>query len=455
LVNRLESASYCERVQAQQRIQGAEGLKAIDQALQNRRLGVLGRLHAVWIPARSSNPAAHERLFDLLKSDPEPRVQAQAMRALADLCDPVLVRHRLDAGPGDADMASRLANLAKGKDPRVVLEVVVALGRLRWIGAPQWLQANLLQPDPALSHAVMQALRRSGNWPAVLQLLDLPETEPMHAIALRALADQAVPGVVDGLIDRLRRERVPSRRAELADALTRVYKRPAPWVYWGFRPAPRLANSVSWERTEAIAQALDRALADPERAVRLKVLRRMQREKVPASLPTLVRWLDEEKEPEPLGAILEAMSDHPAASIRQPLLAAVTTRAKPASLRVKALTLMAGGLDEATEHRLLDLAGSLEDGPVLVEALHQLSKRPRLKANALILGKLDSSDPTVRAAALEGLAEAPPENVLRKLLQDPNFFCTCDDKILKKAKRLKGLATQVVSPLQLIAEVTP
>ena len=35
-----------------------------------------------------------------------------------------------------------------------------------------------------------------------------------------------------------------------------------------------------------------------------------------------------------------------------------------------------------------------------------------------------------------------------------DYFCTCDDRILNKAKRLKGLATHVVSPLQLIAEVT-
>jgi predicted nucleic acid-binding protein len=36
-----------------------------------------------------------------------------------------------------------------------------------------------------------------------------------------------------------------------------------------------------------------------------------------------------------------------------------------------------------------------------------------------------------------------------------DFFCTCDDKLLKKSKKLKTLATKVVSPLQLITEVTP
>jgi hypothetical protein len=35
------------------------------------------------------------------------------------------------------------------------------------------------------------------------------------------------------------------------------------------------------------------------------------------------------------------------------------------------------------------------------------------------------------------------------------FFCTCDDKLLTKCSKLKSLATKVVSPLQLIAEVAP
>ena len=35
------------------------------------------------------------------------------------------------------------------------------------------------------------------------------------------------------------------------------------------------------------------------------------------------------------------------------------------------------------------------------------------------------------------------------------YFCTCDDKLLKKGKKLKSLETKVVSPLELIAEVTP
>jgi predicted nucleic acid-binding protein len=39
--------------------------------------------------------------------------------------------------------------------------------------------------------------------------------------------------------------------------------------------------------------------------------------------------------------------------------------------------------------------------------------------------------------------------------QKADYFCTCDDKLLKNSSELKKLATKVVSPLQLVAEVTP
>src|SRR5262249_9419350 len=152
------------------------------------------------------------------------------------LADPVLSGHRLDAPRGDAKLAQRLAGLAGGKDPGVLVGGVVALGRLRRAGAPGWLEKWPKKPDDAPAHGGMQALRRADNWPAVLKLADRPDAEPLRLIALRALADQLVPEVVDGLIERLRGERDPGRRRQYADHLTRVCKRSGEWVYWGYRP---------------------------------------------------------------------------------------------------------------------------------------------------------------------------------------------------------------------------
>jgi putative heme-binding domain-containing protein len=423
-IARLDSASYHDRALAQEAIarQGQKGVKAVLAALRGK-LGVRGRLHAVWAVARAGGRDAADQLFDLARRDPEPRVQVQAVRALADLTDPVLMRHRLDAGRGDAKRAGRLAAWAAGKDERVLLEVVVALGRLRWHDAPAWLHKTLTHLDPALAHAAMQTLRRADNWPAVLKLADRPDSDPLRAVALRALADQFVPEVVDGLIARLRSERDPARRRQLADLLTRVYRRPGPWVYWGYRPSPRPAGTVDWERTTAIGQALDRCLADPDRTTRLVVLRRMQREKVPALLATLDRWLREEDKEEPLGALLDVLGDHPAAGTRKMLEAASSDRRKPARARLQALALLAGGLDADSEKRLLVLAGALEDGPVLAAVLRQLAGRPRLDAAGLLLDKLGCADASVRAAAVEAVAArrvAEAAGPVRKLLDDPD-----------------------------------
>jgi putative membrane-bound dehydrogenase-like protein len=420
-IARLDSESYHERALAQEAIE-RQGQKAV-KALLRAKLGVRGRLHALWAVARAGGSDAAEQVFDLARRDPDPRVQAQAVRALADLADPVLTRHRLDAGRGDAKLAGRLAAWAAGKDERVLLEVVVALGRLRWRDAPTWLHDTFTRLDAPLAHAAMQTLRRSDNWTAVLKLLDRPNSNVMRAVALRAIAEQFVPEVVEGLIARLRVEPDPVRRRQYADALTRVYRRPGPWVYWGYRPPPRPAGTVEWDRTRAIGAALDRCLADPDRATRLVVLRRMRREKIPTKLVTLDRWLREEDKEEALGTLLDVLRDHLAAQTRKLLEAVVSDRKKPASARLQALALLAGGLDGDSEKRLLALAGGLEDGAVLAAVLRQLGGRSRLDAAQILLGKLGAARASVRAAAVEALTArrtAAAASPVRKLLEDPD-----------------------------------
>src|SRR5262249_47767136 len=157
--------------------------------------------------------------------------------------DPVLTRHKLDAGRGDAGLAVSLAALGNGQDRQVLLEVIIALGRLHWEGAPDWLRRHLGTPDAALAHAAMQTLRRSGTWPASLKLLDEPSApsssqdsrtggrgrirapsthgadatglaRTMRVIALRAVAERYEPEVVDGLLQRLETETESARRRE-------------------------------------------------------------------------------------------------------------------------------------------------------------------------------------------------------------------------------------------------
>ncbi len=422
LVARLDAAGHADRCRAQAALErrGKDGAAAVSAALKKGRLGVRGRLHAVWVLARVEGSA--DRLLALAKTDPEPRVRAQALRALADLADPVLVRHRLDAGAGDAGLAGRIAALAVGADARVQLEAVIALGRLRWAGAPAWLRRNLTRPDPAIAHAAMQALRRAANWPAVLRLLDEPSAAPIRAIARRAVAGQYDARLVDGLIERLQKEADPGRRREYAGLLARVYQKPAATAtYWGFRPAPRPANPVAWERSEAIARALDAALADPDRAGRHAVLRRMLREQVPARPDTLGRWLGEERDAETVAGLLAALRHRPGTEARPHLEAVITDRKQTPANRLQAAVLFLQGLDARGEDRLPAVAAAVEDGPVLAALLRGVGARKPRTAARLLLAKLDAKDPEVRAAALGALSEvggAEAGERVRRLLAD-------------------------------------
>jgi putative heme-binding domain-containing protein len=360
------------------------------------------------------------------------------------LTDPVFVHHRLDAPAGDAKVAARIAALADSKSPRIFLEVFTALGRLRWPETPAWLHKTLKDPDRTLAHAAMQSLRRSDNWPAVLKLLELPDSAPIRPIALRAVADQAVPTLIDGIIALLQKEENAARRAAYADLLTRVYKKPPAWTYWGYRPPPRPPNSVLWERTDSIGRALDRVLADADRGARLAVLRRMLREKIPTKPDTLADWLAEELDDTRLAVIIEALREHPVQIARDPLKAVVTSQTKPVAARLLALTVIVANLDSTPDGWFPELLKSLEDGPVLEAALQHLPKRSWPGAAEFLFDKLTIARPAVRAAALEALAE------LRPTADQPQRHSAVFLKLMSDTDvRVRRAACQVAGSLQI------
>jgi putative membrane-bound dehydrogenase-like protein len=379
------------------------------------------RLHAVWRLAREDDAVA--RLFEIASRDPVASVRAQAIRAIADVTDPILVHDRLDGGRGDQELAARLAELSDREDDgRVKLEVLIALRRLKWEDAPHWLASTITRTEPAWTHAAMQLLRGCDNWPGVLTLLDRPTESGLRTIALRAIAEEAELAIADGVVERLGKESDPTRRRQLADALTRLHRKPAPWTYWGFRPGPRPANSQDWERTEAIARALDRMLADEDQNVRAFVLARMLREEITIRLETLASWLREKTEKQHVVAIIRALQKRPAKEIRPLLKEVVANNDRSANdSRLSALKLLVSGFDDATESVLLDLATHVDDGPVLAATLAELGARRKLDADEILLAKLDSREPVVRAAAIRALsdrdASAGREHVAR-LLKD-------------------------------------
>jgi putative heme-binding domain-containing protein len=187
-------------------------------------------------------------------------------------------------------------------------------------------------------------------------------------------------------------------------------------VYWNYRPAPRPANPVDWEWTGAIGEALNATLADPDRGVRLAVLRRMQREKVPVSLPTLENWLADERDAARVAAILESLRDQPAATVRTHVETILRDAKHNSANRQAAMAIFLAWTNDDSSEKLLVMAESLEDGPILADVLRRLGKYPEMATTPLLVRKLNSAHDVVRAAAIETLGELKAEAAREKLV---------------------------------------
>lgn len=423
LVTYLDDASWWTRRTAQDELEarGKDGAAALRAALAEKKLGRSGRLRSVWVLAKVEGVEAIEELFRLAATDRDPAVQAQALRAIADLTDPVLVNHKLETLSGDEAVARRIAALiAKDRcDPQGQLAGIIALGRLRWQESPSFLHKMSTKPESNIAHAAQWALRKSANWKAMLELLDVSSNDPFRSIALRAAAGQFDADLVDGLITRIERESNSARRAQYADLLTRVYKKPGPWIYWGFRPAPRPANAVAWERTERIARALDAALTKLDPADRTAVLKRMVREKVPATAGTLETILQNDRAAERVPVVLESLAQLPAEETRSILEAVLRDPKHMTTNRLSAASSLLKGLKD--EKRLIATAEAVEDGAVLAELLRAIGARKTQAAADLVSRKMGSSDAEVRVSAVGALAELgmpQAKGPVEKLLDD-------------------------------------
>ncbi|HUG70318.1 MAG TPA: PVC-type heme-binding CxxCH protein [Pirellulaceae bacterium] len=424
LIQRLDSTSYHHRVAAQLALQrmGTDSVHAVLAATKSKELETLGRLHAIWIIAQAGGTSAIEDLFEIAASDPDTGVRTQAVRAIGDLTDPVLVHDKIESGRGDQEIAQRLAQLTDGADPRITLEVLLVLRRLHWHQTPTWIGEHLAAEDPALDHAAQQALRHARNWPAVMRLLDV--SPRMRKLALQALAEQRDSYLATRLIERLASSDHPEHRREYIDALSRIAREEVPWTYWGFRPAPRPAASAEWEKTTEIIAALNESLMDSNRDVRAFALQRMQREGVASDLSRLADWLRDESDEVHVAEILKALKLADA-SKSAPIFREVVLRPTlPVSNRLTALSTLVEGLPADDVDELLAFGRQLEDGLVLAAVLKEFGNRPQLDATDLLLAKLDSSSADVRTEAIRSLglrrSSSAREHVVR-LLEDDNI----------------------------------
>lgn len=430
----LNSASHFKRVGAQLELQQRRRKNPPDtaegeietatyelRALRSRgELNARARMHGLWSIVDSAQQHALDGLFWLTEHDPSIAVRVQALRAIGDVTDPVLMKDRLDAGPGDAKIASRVADIArKSKDARVQLEALIIFGRLRWSGVAQWIAANLMSDEPALLHAAQHALRQANDWPAVVALLD--GSPRSRQLALHAIAEQRVPFIADELIKRLSRSANPKHRREYADALTRIVRAEPPWTYWNYRPAPRSAATVEWSRTATIVAALNRTLADRDFGVRGFALSRMLREDVQPDFDLLKKWLKAETDEKRLAGLLTALRASGSPEVAALMKHTVQRSDIPDASRLLALIDVIAAEKTLGADGLVELAIKMDDDPVLAALLNELGQRPKAKVDEILMSKLDARVPSVRAAAVRSLGRRkypPARRLMVRYLKD-------------------------------------
>jgi len=88
------------------------------------------------------------------------------------------------------------------------------------------------------------------------------------------------------------------------------------------------------------------------------------------------------------------------------------------------------------------------------DAQRQASAREILKLASQVVKVTDEIEAQADILVAAGIKPIDALHLATASGTKADYFCTCDDRLLKRAKKLKTLETRVVSPLELIAEVT-
>jgi putative membrane-bound dehydrogenase-like protein len=316
-VEELKSPSHRRRLAAQSELRRRDhGLTKTLLMMANERDQPLeSRIAALFL----LDPVAVEPSLQRLLEDPT--IAPWAARALSDRPSTL---HEAGAGA--------LTRLAASGDARTRREAVRALGRFSGARNKEVVVDRLADQDPIVRHTAVGAAVTLNAISTCFASLDRPHsTAHERAAALQVLERIHGAQVVDGLIERLKRESAPSRRAELIAALCRLHFVEGPWKgdSWGTRPDTRgpYYQPEPWSETAKIATVLESKLRSADAAEAVVLGRELARHRIQLGdvvgrlielaradvsvTPALVAYLDREETvpPAALDLLLAAARD--------------------------------------------------------------------------------------------------------------------------------------------------
>ena len=207
---------------------------------------------------------------DLSRLANSPDLLPFVMRALGDM---------------EGDAQAILATGLKSQDPRTRLEAIVAATRRGLKPLAAGIATSLGHADPVIAHTAFRGLGMLGESDPCFAILDASSSTPAERLgAAQALMRMHQPGVVDGLIARLGKEKRPDVRQNLLAALCRLANHEGEWkgASWGTRPDTRgpYYQPEAWGESSKVLAALSGILADAEGDEAAFLIREMQRNRI-------------------------------------------------------------------------------------------------------------------------------------------------------------------------------
>lgn len=421
LIEGLASPSYGERIAIQAELvrRGRDVLPVVVSALHRPDVPARVGRHLVWVVDQiaGGTPEASVPLIEALRS-PVAEVRAQAARALGLRRVPIAV--------------DGLLPLAESGDPEVMLQALIALGR---IGDPAKLgplTAKLTDRDPLIAFAARQMLRRADAWPQALGAAAKADDPKLWVALFRAMELVYRPEVARELKSAAGREGLSlEARAEALRMLAEGHRKAKPWDgrWWGTRPTQGkpFPKVVDWEGTAIAREALESALSGGAPELASAAIEAIRATGNPDGLPLLRSRFATEPKEEARVQIAAALGDLKDGESSPLFVAAVADAKTPPAVREQALRSLAKLDASVGLAKLAPLVGRADLGLAARRELIALLGDGKVEeARGDILAILEEGDESLRAAAVAALGKIGPgpdrPNSLRKrIAEDPSL----------------------------------
>ncbi len=362
LVKLVGSPSAVQRLEAQREIlkrgkkpEFAEGIFGVAK---DTKLSVGARTAAVWTFKQLYGKDSTKYLAELVS---DATMREQALRAMTDRSSEL----------ADVPVKAYVDSL-KDKNPRVVLQALIGLQRLKAKdAAPAILAASgdwrEEGTSPRLEHTAVQVLAALGNVPACLKAVEDTAT---RKLALQALQKVHSMDVVSGLLVLFGKSADLELRYDVLSSLSRLFYKEKEWdlkSWWNTRPDDRgpYYETAEWEGTAKIKPAIEKGfgMVAPDRQNAL--LDVLGKNRLPVADLKLAG----------VDPVLAALSAKELNSTQLMLLVSAAKEPKrPFAQRVETYkALSKGGEDSSMPHRLAVLASWSQEKNVPAEAAQHIS----------------------------------------------------------------------------------